>query len=139
MIFHDNRITKEEAENIVKSILIQKETFIQKEAQADIATVNKGDQFQDGKLNSDKRSGQTFMHYYIDTPYVSGKRVKLHSGGAGGNCVGEGLGFESIEGNIVSSQNNRVIVEWTSGKYKGKRTGFDLADAARLAQLEILN
>ena len=71
---------------------------------------------------------------YVQTGYVSGRKVKLHPGG-----TGEGLWFEPMEGVISSSKNNKVIVEWKTGKYKGKKSAYDMTDTISMAKLELID
>ncbi|MFW6130206.1 MAG: HD domain-containing protein, partial [Atribacterota bacterium] len=74
--------------------------------------------------------GIRFLERSVPSKFKVGRKIRLDIGG---------WGNEPIHGKIISRKDNRIIVEFTTGRYKGKRKGFDLLeDTASLAKLTVL-
>ena len=83
----------------------------------------------EGDTPIDRTKGITYFQREIPTPYTVGKKVRLDI---------TGLNFTPIEGRIISSNGNSIIVEWISGRYRGKRKAYDLMDTVGLSKLNVI-
>jgi len=77
----------------------------------------------EGFDKTERDGGIKFMPYYALIPFAVGDKVKLRVGG---------LSNEPIMGRVTGIKNNKMLVEWMNGKYKGKQLVYDLNDTVKL-------
>lgn len=87
----------------------------------------------EGSQKKEKARDTVFMNYSVPSRFKEGTKVRLNTTWGGG-----GLAFQQIEGIVKSIKNNKMIIEWRTGKYKGKKSGFDLTDTVSIAKLDVI-
>jgi len=119
----ETELSKSQLQQIVPPIDLNK--------QADASSGHSVDDYgsMEGQTPLDRTKGVTYFQRETPTPYTVGKKVRLDV---------TGLNFTPIEGRIISSKGSSIIVEWISGRYKGKRKAYDLMDTVGLSKLNVI-
>ena len=68
-----------------------------------------------------------YMNYNVQAPFNRGDKVQMNA---------HGFAFTGqMEGVVEKIDEEKIVVRWTNGKYKDKKTAFRLDDTVRLSYL----
>ena len=124
--------TPEQAEEYVKKNvrnwlnLWRQQQKTQQTKKADASSDQGPEGFQgasEGYDTIERNEGIKLMPYYALLPFNVGDKVRLRVGS---------ISNEPIMGRVKGIKNNKMLVEWMNGKYKGKQLVYDLSDTVRL-------
>ncbi len=73
---------------------------------------------------------QQYLNRDIKPQFFVGAKVRLNKT--------DSQVFSNLVGFVKSIKNGRMVVQWTNGKYKGKRSGYDIDDTILLSKLQIV-
>jgi len=131
-----NVTTKEQAVEFVKGQLKQLLSFIKRPKMSSWwhtiklsdASSDQGPEgyqgSEDGEPKIERIQEEKFVSYSVPSPFQKGDEIRERRGSIGDS--------NANRGRVIDIFDNRMKVEWTSGKRKGKVSSFSLLDAAKL-------